>query len=170
MKIILSIISNVTVLEMMLWNLFLTCHASLFFSQIEHDLIQFIKQSNSQISLKEVQVLKHIVYDMLDGNCLSVDPDMIVIETLQDADTLFSSWTEARDTIESLLKRGVLQGVYAGYEFTNEDGTKRRTMPTPHIMLETGFGKCVVNHINYFYNQQTRLLLIAKHSQYLITK
>lgn len=114
---------------------------------------------------------EHIVYDMLDGNCLSVNPDMIVIETLQDADTLFSSWTEAHDTIESLLKRGVLQGVYAGYEFTNEDGTKRRTMPTPHIMLETGFGKRVINHINYFYNEQTRLnLLVAKHSQYLITK
>lgn len=50
------------------------------FSQIEHDLIQFIKQSYSPISPKEVQVLKHIVYDMLDGNCLSVNPDMIVID------------------------------------------------------------------------------------------
>jgi hypothetical protein len=58
------------------------------FSQMEHDLIQFIKQSYSPISPKEVQVLKHIVYGMLDGNCLSVNPDMIDIETLQDADTL----------------------------------------------------------------------------------
>jgi hypothetical protein len=141
------------------------------FSQIQRELIRFIKKSYSQLSPKEVQVLKYVVYGMLDGRCLSVNVDVIAMEALEDADGLFSSWTEATETIKSLLKRGVLQAVYAGYEIANKDGTKRRTMPTPHITLEAGFGKLVVNHINYIYGLQSDLNLhIDKRSQYLITK
>jgi hypothetical protein len=122
--------------------------------EMQERLIYLIEQEYPNCSRQEILILENIVFCMVSEKCFAIYVDDLIFHTARLGKHIINSWEEAEATINLLIDKKIIQSVYAGDEWLDNDNKITRSMPTIHLMLESRFASKAISLLNFTFAEE----------------